>query len=152
MAAYLAGEGLANAWKVTAKAGPLLQSFLAYQLPTSLGLHTCPVDGLAAMPAPVLSAFVYRSSDSKQIDQVLQLMREEPDRFPAEAVKTLTRADEDGSRPTSEDLAKARAQSAVDQSEVTLEAVLALQSHVSALAERVGELQEAASRKRGLFG
>jgi hypothetical protein len=150
--AYTAGEGISKGWSVVKKAGPLVQRRLVFVLPTSLGLHTCKVEELAAMPDIVLSSFVYRTDDSKEIAGVIKLMRDHPERFPKQALDALKASDEYGGRVSSEDLAKHRAQVAVDRSEVMLEAVLQLREQLAAMDEKVNELQQAASRKRGLFG
>lgn len=152
MDAYSAGEGLRTAWEAARKAGPKLQSILAFHLPTRMGLHTCKVEDLASMPEVVVSTFVYRHSDSKEIDEVIQLMRDHPERFPEEALDSLRRADEYGVRATVEEVAKARAQAAVDRSEVMLDTMLELQAQVRTLQEGLEQLQQAATRKRGLFG
>lgn len=149
--AYSAGKGVELAWQVVKKAGPVVQNYLVYELPTSMGLHTCSVEELASMPERVLSSFPYRSDESKEIAAVVRLIRDHPERFPKEVVESLSRADEYGGGISAEARAKARAQAAVDRSEVMLDAVMSLKDQLTSLAERVGELQEAASRKRGFF-
>lgn len=152
MDAYHAGKGIETGWRVVKKAGPILQRNLMYVMPTRMGLGRITPDELAQMPEAVLSAFPYRSDQSKEIAAVIALMREHPERFPEEAIRSLERADEYGSVSAAQ-MAQARAKDAVDRSQAILDTLIELHEKVAELGEQIQRLQvEAASRKRGFFG
>ncbi len=151
MAAYGAGKDIETGWRVIKKAGPILQRYLAQMMPTRMGLGRIASDELAQMPEEVLSALPWRSHDSKEIAEVIALMREHSERFPDEAIKSLNRADESGIL-SSEQLVHAEARSAVDRSQAILDTLLGLHEKVVELGEQIQVLQESPSRKRGFFG
>lgn len=152
--AYDSGKAIETGWRVMKKAGPSkLVSSMVYVLPTSLGLGAVSVEDLCAMPAQVLKALPYRTDKSAEILQVLDLMCQHPERFPEEAVKSLSRFDDRYLElPRGAALTEQHALQAVNRSESILETLLSLQRAVTQLTEHVQELRAAAGRKRGIFG
>ena len=152
MDAWSAGKGIELAWQVVKKAGPRAQAQLVYWLPTSMGLHTEKVENLAQVPVSVLKKFPYRFVESKEIEAVIELVRNEPTRFPKEVVAALERGDEHMRAVSDEERAADRALHAVERSEATLQVVLKLKESLDEIQESLRGVQEATSRKRGIFG
>ena len=110
-------------------------------------------DELAAMPERVLSALLYRRGDGATFFELAELIRKQPERFPADVVKSLKRDDEDYfSMPDAEARAEYGIRHALDRQAATIEAVVGVRREIARLRERLDEVYEAATRKRGFFG
>jgi hypothetical protein len=144
--AHTAGKGIEKAWMLMKKADKYLLSSLLYRIPTSLGLKTIKVETLCDMPERVLSAYPYWTAPSEEIEQVVELMRSKPERFPAEAIKSLSYVDS-GSFPSDDELAVQIAYSSPARSKVLLDSILKLQNDISILRNHVDVI----SKKRGIF-
>lgn len=145
--AYTAGNGIETAWMLMKKAGPYLLSSLLYRIPTSLGLKTIKVETLCDMPEKVLSAYPYWTAPSREIEQVVELMRSNPERFPDKAIKSLSYVDS-GGFPSDDELEIQMAYSSPARSKVLLDSILKLQNDISILRSQVDVI----SKKRGIFG
>lgn len=144
--AHTAGKGIEAAWILMKKAGPYLLSSLLYRIPTSLGLKTIKVETLCDMPEKVLSAYPYWTVPSKEIEQVIELMRSNPERFPDKAIKSLSYVDS-GVFPSDDELEIQRAYASPVRSTVLLDSILKLQNDISFLRKQVDVI----SRKSGIF-
>lgn len=144
--AYTAGKGLEKAWMLMKKADRYLLSSLLYQIPTSLGLQTIKVETLCDMPERVLSAYPYWTAPSEEIEQVVELMRTNPERFPDEAIKSLSYVDS-GGFPSDDELEIQKAYSSPARSKVLLDSILKLQNDILILRNHVDVI----SKKRGIF-
>jgi len=144
--AHTAGKGIETAWNLMKKAGPYLLSSLLYRIPTSLGLKTIKVEILCDMPEKVLSAYPYWTAPSREIEQVVELMRSNPERFPDKAIKSLSYVDS-GGFPSDDELAIQLAYSSPARSKVLLDSILKLQNDISDLRNQVDVI----AKKRGIF-
>lgn len=154
LVAHVEGKAMAEGWQlIKEKAGKRLAMRLAFALPTERGLRTMKVTDFIDMPELVLDALVLRRGEDKVFMELADLVRTQPDRFPERVVKSLKRDDEDYfAMPTAEEKADADLRRATDRHAATLEAVLAIRGEIRKLQERLEEVYEAASRKRGIFG
>ena len=144
--AHTAGKGIEKAWMLMKKADPYLLSSLLYRIPTSLGLKTIKVETLFDMPVRVLSAYPYWTAPSEEIEQVVELMRSNPERFPDEAIKSLSYVDS-GGFPSDDELEIQKAYSSPARSKVLLDSILKLQNDILILRNQVDVI----SRRRGIF-
>lgn len=146
--AYYEGQVVTDGWALARKAGPRVQSLLAWALPTDRGLSRISPADLATMPADVLTSLAYRRDKTKEISAALDLVLSSPEKYEEAVIKSINNglevtADyEDGA---------GRAKSSIDRGQETLAQVLALQGQVQALAEQLTALHQLASAKRGWF-
>jgi hypothetical protein len=154
MTAHLEGKAMTNAWALLrGKAGPRLTAQLVYILPVKRGFGTVKADELAAMPEQVLIRLLYRRGDGATFLELAELIRKQPDRFPPDVVKSLKRDDEDYfSMPDENERTEYRLKHALDRQAATIETILLLRREVGRLQERLDQVHEAATRKRGIFG
>ncbi|CAD6525975.1 hypothetical protein [Paraburkholderia metrosideri] len=149
--AYAAGKAIRAGWDVVKLGGPALQRQLAFVLPTRMGLVTIGIDELAAMPSEVVATLPWRTDELREINELVAMMRAHPERFPDEAVKSLTSAD-NVYLPSGDALVDGRSRNAVDRSRATLDTLIRLKEKVTALASQLELMQqELSSRKGGLF-
>lgn len=148
--AYFAGQGLLQGWKLVRSAGPALINVLVASLPTSLGLGTIEASELATMPERVLCLLAYDNRDRQEVNDLHQMMRENPDRFPQKAVKELEGVAE-YRRIESDELRRERWLESPLIERTTLEAILALQQQLTSIAGQIQDLRESPP-KRGFFG
>lgn len=153
MTAHLEGKAVTDGWALLkGKAGPRLTAQLVWILPVKRGLGSVKAEELASMPERVLSVLLHRRGDDATFLELAELMREQPERFPPNVVKSLKRDDEDYfTMPDAEAQTEYRLRNAVDRQAATVEAVIEIRREVGRLRERVDEVYEAATRKRGLF-
>jgi hypothetical protein len=98
------------------------------------------------MPERVLSAYPYWTTPSEEIEQVIELMRSNPERFPDEAIKSLGYVDS-GGFPSDDELSIQMAYSSPARSKVLLDSILKLQNDISDLRNQVDVI----AKKRGIF-
>jgi hypothetical protein len=144
--AHTAGKGIETAWMLMKKAGPYLLSSLLYRIPTSLGLKTIKVEILCDMPEKVLSAYPHWTAPSKEIEQVVELMRSHPERFPEKALKSLNHYDSFGF-PSDHELEIQRAYASPERLKVLLDSNLEIKTVLLDLKNEVDAIQ----KKRGIF-
>jgi hypothetical protein len=154
MTAHLEGKAVTNGWALLkGKAGPRLTAQLVWILPVKRGLGSVKAEELASMPERVLSSLLHRRGDEATFLELAELIRKHPERFPPDVVKSLRRDDEDYfTMPDAEVRAEYGLRNAVDRQAATIEAVIGIRREVGRLRERVDEVYEAATRKRGFFG
>lgn len=150
--AYFAGKGLKAAWDVVRKAGPKLCHTLAFYLPTSLGLTAVAADELATLPEDVVVRLIHRRIDSKEIQDLIETVRNSPERFSESICDALRRADDIADDLSPDDAARERLMGAVDRSQVMLDSLLEMRERLTALSEKVEGLTETRATKRGFFG
>ena len=154
MTAHLEGKAVTNGWALLkGKAGPRLTAQLVWILPVKRGLGSVKADELASMPERVLSALLHRRGDNATFLELAELINKHPERFPPDIVKSLKRDDEDYyTMPDSEARVEYGLRNAVDRQAAAIEAAIGIRREVGRLRERVDEVYEAATRKRGFFG
>lgn len=146
--AYYEGHVVKDGWALARKAGPRMQSLLAWALPTDRGLACITPAELATMPAEVLTSLAYRQEKTKEIVEALKLVLSAPDKYEESVIESIQNglelsADyEDG---------VGRGKASIDRGQETLDQVLALQTQVQGLAEQLETLQQLASAKKGWF-
>jgi hypothetical protein len=137
--AHRCGEGMRKGWALTKTAGSALRNVLCYILPTSYGLGTMAVDDLAQLPDDVLETFFYRS-ESKEVDGVLKLMHDQPDRFSQKIIEKFKKWGEDDiPRRTPQEDDEERSRRAIERQAETLERVLDVKQQLASLLEYVQE-------------
>lgn len=154
MTAYYEGKAVTDGWSLlNGKAGPHLTAQLVWILPVKRGLGSVKVEELAVMPEGVLGSLVHRRGDDAIFVELAELIRRQPERFPPAVVKALRRDDEySHTMPNVNDRAEYRIRNAVDRQAATIEAVIGIRRDLGRIQERVEEVYEAATRKRGIFG
>ena len=81
------------------------------------------------------------------------MIRKEPDRFPPDVVKSLKRDDEDYcSMPDAQARVEHGLTNALDRQAATIQLVVGVRREIGRLRERLDQIYEAATRKRGFFG
>ena len=153
-AAHLEGQAVTNAWALLkGKAGPSLTAQLVWLLPVKRGFGSVTADELSSMPDRVLANLLHRRGDGATFVELAELIRRQPERFSPDIVKSLKRDDEDYfPMPDADAMEEHRLTNAVDRQAATVEAVIGLRREIVRLSERVDEVHEAATRKRGFFG
>ena len=153
-AAHMEGKAVSDGWQLLKeKAGRRLTLRLAFVLPTKRGLKTFMASDFVGMPVPVLDALISRRGEDRTCRELADMVRSEPDRFPAEVVKSLNRDDEDYfSMPDANERSEYAMRHAVDRQAATIDAVLDIRGEMRKLQQRLDEIHEVASRKRGIFG
>ncbi|MBK8527151.1 MAG: hypothetical protein IPL57_08635 [Rubrivivax sp.] len=154
MAAHLEGKAMTDAWALLKhKAGPRLTSQLVYALPVKRGLGTVKAEELAAMPERILRSLLHRQGDGEAFLELAEMIRKEPDRFPPDVVKSLKRDDEDYcSMPDAQARVEHGLTNALDRQAATIQLVVGVRREIGRLRERLDQIYEAATRKRGFFG
>jgi hypothetical protein len=141
---YKCGEGMKKGWALTKVASPRLRDTLSWALPTSYGSGTMKVDDLAQLPDEVLENFFYRADKNTEIEGVLKLMHDHPERFSAELIAKFKERDPvEPARPTPEEIEERRSQEAVERHAETLDSVMAVKQQLAGLPEYFQGFQEA---------
>lgn len=153
MTAHIEGKALTHGWALLKdKAGPRLTSQLVWRMPIRRGLGSISAEELSAMPARVITDLLRRRDDDVLLE-LAALIRKQPERFSPDVVKSLRQDDEERfTVPDTESQAEYRLTHAVDRQAATVEAVIGIRREILRLRERVDEVYEAATRKRGFFG
>jgi hypothetical protein len=149
-AAYFAGEGGRLGWEVVRKSSRMLANVLVPHLPTSLGVGTVEAKDLATMPEHVLELLAYDNRDRKEVRELHQMMREQPNNFPEKAIKALDQSSEYPPNDAAVRQRQQRLESPLAERS-TLEVVVELQQQVANLAEQLQEMR-AQTPKSGFFG
>jgi hypothetical protein len=148
--AHLEGKAIKEGWQILKdRAGPMLTTQLAYALPTRRGLGRMKAADFVGMPEQVLRAIIWRSDEDQTCAQLVDMISAQPERFPPDVVKLLN---DDINAPRAAERAEHALRHSIDKHAATLSTVIEIRRDIKKLQERLDEVYEAASRKRGFFG
>lgn len=148
--AHQRGKAIRKGWNLTKVAGPGLCTTLAFALPTSYGLGTMSVEEIAELSDGVLSTLIYRKGESNEIDDVIQLMNNHPERFSSQLQQRLN-SDDDIRELVPDEIEEKLRMSAIKRQEATLEVALEIRQQLNQLQSQIQDTQAEASKRRGFF-
>jgi len=154
---YMDGKALEKAWDLLKVMSPPLRGSMSYLFPLNIGAHTkVKAEQLATLPEDVLEHIIstpdFLSTD--ELEKLRTMIRTRPDQFSDELQKSLRDRDE-GDFPTSpvESVRQWRQRDRKDRSDAMLDEIFAIRNQMSALGERLDQMEGALREKRrGLFG
>jgi hypothetical protein len=148
------GNALRKLWGLTHIAGPRLQMAIAFGAPVEFGINVLAASDFLTLPTCVLCLLIH--DNRKPIAEALHQIRNNPEKFPADLMASIQKADEidDDLIYSADDLVKseARLRDLPMRDEAIFETVASLRREThQAFAEIVGKL-DAVTTRREFFG
>lgn len=152
--AYFEGKALERAWELLIEgAGNWLGTFLSSVLPVKRGLTTIDATMLAGLPRRRLEAVLMRRNEHPTFGALEDMVRSHPEKFAKSDAQELARSIEDAYMlPSADERTVQRWALAIDRPAANFEALISIRRTLQRLEQRLNDIEEAAGRKRGIFG